>query len=93
MDNPVPRVMEPIRVGPVKEQRGREGTNQNPIKQNPLPIVTGITFKHSLSVKRACILFLLSDQIDSNTLACCSFYSVSSSSFFQAARQQTWALR
>ena len=60
MDYPAPRVIQPMRVGPEKEQRGREGVgNQNLIKQGPLPIVQWtFTFEHPLSIKTAFLLFL-----------------------------------
>ena len=54
MDNPAPRVTQPIKVEPKKGQGGMEGVvNQNLIKQRPLPTVRGICFQMSLVYKES----------------------------------------
>lgn len=45
MGNLAPRVIQPVRIEPEKEQGGREGrAEQNLRKQGPLPPVAGIHF-------------------------------------------------
>ena len=71
MDNPAPRVIQPIRVGPEKEQGGKEGGgDQNFTEQSPLPIVVGIHFLMSPLYKESFhtiltsyILILYSDKL------------------------------
>lgn len=57
MGNLAPRVTQPVRIEPEKEQAGRAGrAEQNLRKQGALPTVAGIHFPSPLSVKTAFLL-------------------------------------
>ena len=63
MDNPAPRVIQPITVKLEKEQGGREGgPEQNLINEDPCLLSRAFTFECPLSAKRAFML-LLSDHL------------------------------
>ena len=81
------RVIQPIRVGPEKKQRWEGGGDQNLIKQRPLPTVTGIHFQMPPLYKESFHSIPTFSYYSNKVLPAAHF--VSTSSFFEAARQET----
>ena len=83
MDNPAPRVIQPIRVEPEKELGGREGGGRpEPCKTRTLASSPqAFTFESPLSVKRAFLLFFILILYSNKLLPASHF--VSTSSFFE----------
>ena len=89
MENPAPRVIQPIRVEPEKEQRGMSGGggggDQNLIKHGPLFIVCRYSLSNAPSLQRELSYYSYFLIIYSNELLSAAHF-VSTSSCLEALR-------
>lgn len=88
MDKPAPRVMQPVRVEPAKEQWRREARADHNLKTKTFAYCHGHSLSNASSLQRELSYYSYFLNLYSNKLSPAA-HSVSTSSFFEATRQGT----